>query len=103
MAVILIIANTIMTPIHMLENKRISGFMIHPIISIFGMLTMVTIIIVIVFMLAMSVFIIHMSYMNNKSDLGGTGFMIRPIISIFGMLIIPSLPPTRDSPSPTSS
>ena len=48
-------------------------------------------IIVITMAILMSVIIIHMSDLNNMSDLR-TGFMIRPIISIFGMLIIPSLP-----------
>ena len=64
--------------------------MTHPIISILGKLTMT--IIVITMSILVSVIIIHMSDINNMSDLR-TGFMIRPIISIFGMLIIPSLPP----------
>ena len=64
--------------------------MTHPIISILGKLTIT--IIVITMSILVSVIIIHMSDINNMSDLR-TGFMIRPIISIFGMLIIPSLPP----------
>ena len=65
--------------------------MIHPIISIYVLLTII--IIGITMSVLVSVIIIHMSDINNKSDLR-TGFMIRPIISIFGMLIIPSLPHT---------
>ena len=65
--------------------------MIHTIISIYVLLTII--IIGITMSVLMSVIIIHMSDINNKSDLR-TGFMIRPIISIFGMLIIPSLPHT---------